>query len=80
VIVEGTDRRPLISTSVRVSPKLRRLRALMPAWPLLMLRREFDGRVEPASDGIWLTKSATLLLGELLSMSVVFSTVTGIGD
>ena len=36
----------------------------MPAWPLLMLRRELDGRVEPASDGSWLTKSAMLLVGE----------------
>jgi hypothetical protein len=51
VIVDPTDRRPSIRTSVRISPRLRRLSALMPAWPLLRLRREFSGRVEPASAG-----------------------------
>jgi hypothetical protein len=51
----------------------------MPAWPLLMLRRELDGRVEPASAGCWLTKSAILLVGELFWMSSVFSTVRGVG-
>ena len=30
---------------VRTSPSLRRLRALIPAWPLLRLRRDFAGRV-----------------------------------
>lgn len=77
--VEPTDRRPSISTSVRTVPRLRRLSALMPAMPLLSSRREFDGRMDAASAGSWLTKSAMLLVGEVFWISSCVSTITGVG-
>jgi hypothetical protein len=79
VTVEATERRPSSSTSVRGSPRLRRLSALMPACPLDRLRRELPGRVDPASAGIWFTKSAMLLDGEEFWISSWVSTVTGVG-
>src|SRR4051812_39497835 len=79
-IVEPTERRPSIRISVRPSPRLRRLSALMPAEPFEMLRRELAGLVEPASCGSWLTKSAMLLVGDVLLMSSRVRTVSGVGD
>ena len=37
------------------------------------------GRVEPASEGSWLTKSAMLLVGEVFSISSRVRTVSGVG-
>ena len=79
VIVEPTDRRPSSSTSVRTSPRLRRLSVLTPASPELIARRELAGRVLPASAGCWLMKSARLLVGEVFRMSSSVSTVSGVG-
>jgi hypothetical protein len=80
VTVDPTERRPSSSTSVRSEPRLRRFSALMPACPLDRLSRELDGRVEPAIDGSWLTKSAMLFDGELFWISSSVSTVSGVGD
>lgn len=55
------------------------LSALMPAEPFEMLRRELAGRVEPASCGIWLTKSAILFDGEVFWISCCVSTTSGVG-
>jgi hypothetical protein len=77
--VEPTERRPLTSTRVRTVPRLRRLSALIPAWPLLSSRRELDGRIDAASAGSWLTKSAMLLVGELFSISSSVRTWSGVG-
>ena len=51
----------------------------MPAEPLDRLRRELAGLVEPASCGIWLTKSAMLFVGDVFWMSCCVSTVSGVG-
>ena len=51
----------------------------MPAWPFEMLRREFDGRIEPASAGSWFTKSAMLFDGDERWISSMLRTVSGVG-
>ena len=79
VTVDGTERRPSSSTSVLTSPRFLRLSALMPACPLDRLSRELDGLVDPASEGSWLTKSATLFDGALLAISSAVITVRGVG-
>ncbi len=55
------------------------LSALMPAEPFEILRRELAGRVEPASCGSWLTKSAILFDGEVFWMSCCDRTTSGVG-
>ncbi|KAK0360668.1 hypothetical protein LTR94_026407, partial [Friedmanniomyces endolithicus] len=78
--LDPTERRPSSSTSVRISPSARRFSALIPARPELIARRELAGRKLPATAGIWFTKSARLLVGELFWISCWVSTVSGVGD
>ena len=80
VIVDPTERRPSSSTSVRTSPRLRRLSVLTPASPELIASRELAGRVLPASAGCWLMKSARLLVGDWLWISCCDSTESGVGE
>ena len=78
VMVEPTERWPFSRTRVRVAPRPRRFRALTPEVPALIEALEVCGVALPTTDGMSLTKSATLE-GAAARISVSLITVSGVG-
>jgi hypothetical protein len=78
VMVDGVTRRPLSSTSVRLEPRLRKLRKLPPPSAEPKLPRGERGLSLPDKAGNWFTKSE-MVVGAARAISAAVMTLTGVG-